>query len=74
MARGEAAKLTTQLVLKPTLIAPVKQGDVIGKVEIRQGDKVIKQAGVVALENVDEGGFFRRMWDSIRLLFKGLFG
>jgi len=74
VARGEAAKLTTQLVLKPTLIAPVKQGDVIGKVEIRQGDKVIKQADVVALENVDEGGFFRRMWDSIRLFFKGLFG
>jgi serine-type D-Ala-D-Ala carboxypeptidase (penicillin-binding protein 5/6) len=74
VARGEAAKLATQLVLKPTLIAPVKQGDVIGKIEIRQGDKVIKQADVVALENVDEGGFFRRMWDSVRLFFKGLFG
>ncbi|ODU31396.1 MAG: serine-type D-Ala-D-Ala carboxypeptidase [Thiobacillus sp. SCN 62-729] len=74
VARGEAAKLTTQLVLNPTLIAPVKQGAVIGKVEIRQGDKVVKQADVVALENVDEGGFFRRMWDSIRLFFKGLFG
>jgi len=74
VARGEAASLTTQLVLNPTLIAPVKQGAVIGKIDIRQGDKVIKQANVVALENVDEGGFFRRMWDSIRLFFKGLFG
>ncbi len=64
VARGEAAKLT----------APVKQGDILGKVEIRQGDKVVKQANVVALENVDEGGFFRRMWDSIRLFFQGLFG
>ncbi len=74
VARGEAAKLTTQLVLKPELIAPVKAGDVIGKVEIRQGDKVIKQADVVAMESVEQGGFFRRMWDSIRLFFKGLFG
>lgn len=74
VARGEAARLVSQLVLKPTLIAPVKQGDVIGKVEIRQGDKVIKQADVVALENVDQGGFFRRMWDSIRLFFRGIFG
>lgn len=74
VARGEAAKLVSQLVLKPTLIAPVKQGDVIGKVEIRQGDKVIRQADVVALENVDQGGFFRRMWDSIRLFFRGIFG
>ena len=74
VAQGEAAKLTTQLVLKPEIIAPVKQGDVIGKVEIRQGDKVLKQADVVAMETVEQGGVFRRMWDSIRLFFKGLFG
>jgi D-alanyl-D-alanine carboxypeptidase (penicillin-binding protein 5/6) len=30
------------------------------------------QAPLVALEAVEEGGFFRRMWDSIRLFFKGL--
>jgi D-alanyl-D-alanine carboxypeptidase (penicillin-binding protein 5/6) len=74
VARGEAAKLTTQLVLKPTLIAPVKQGDVIGTVEIRQGDTVLQQVDVVALESIEEGGFFRRSWDSIVLFFKGLFG
>ncbi len=72
--RGEAATLTTQLVLNSSLIAPVKQGDVIGKIEIRQGDKVLSQAKVVALETVEEGGFFRRSWDSIRLFFRNLFG
>ena len=74
VARGELGKLGTQVVLQPTLIAPIKQGDVIGKVEIHQGDKVLKQANLVALETVEEGGFFRRMWDGIRLFFKGLFG
>ena len=74
VAAGEADKLVAQIVLKPTLIAPVKQGDVIGTVEIRQGDKVVKQADVVALETVEQGGFFRRVWDSIRLFFRGLFG
>jgi D-alanyl-D-alanine carboxypeptidase (penicillin-binding protein 5/6) len=72
--RGELGTLSTQLVLNPTLIAPVKQGDVIGKIEILQGDKVLKQTDVVAMESVEEGGFFRRAWDSIRLFFKGLFG
>jgi D-alanyl-D-alanine carboxypeptidase (penicillin-binding protein 5/6) len=72
--RGTLDSVVTQLVLKPTLIAPIKQGDVIGKVEIRQGDKVLKQVDVVALETVKQGGFFRRMWDGIRLFFKGLFG
>ncbi|HEY9098275.1 MAG TPA: D-alanyl-D-alanine carboxypeptidase family protein [Thiobacillus sp.] len=72
--RGEAAALTTQLMLNPRLIAPVKIGDVVGKIEIRLGDKVLKQTDVVALEAVAEGGFFRRSWDSIVLFFKGLFG
>ncbi len=74
VGRGTLNTVVTQLVLKPTLVAPVKQGDVIGKVEIRQGDKLLKQADVVALETVEEGGFFRRMWDSIRLFFRNLFG
>jgi D-alanyl-D-alanine carboxypeptidase (penicillin-binding protein 5/6) len=74
VAAGEADKLVAQIVPKPTLIAPVKQGDVIGKVEVRQGDKVIKQVDLVALESVEQGGFFRRVWDSIRLFFRGLFG
>ncbi len=67
--RGTAATLTTQLTLKPQLIAPLKAGDVVGKIEIRQGDKVLQKADVVALENVKQGGFFRRMWDSVRLIF-----
>ena len=74
VARGELAGLTTRLTLEPTLLAPVKQGAVVGTVEILQGDKVLKKVDVVALENVEEGGFFRRIWDSIRLFFKGLFG
>jgi D-alanyl-D-alanine carboxypeptidase (penicillin-binding protein 5/6) len=74
VARGGLANVGTQLLLNPRLVAPVKQGDVIGKIEVRQGDKVLQQADVIALENVDEGGFFRRVWDSIRLFFKGLFG
>jgi len=74
VAKGELGKLSTHLALNPEVIAPVKQGDVIGKIEIRQGDKVVQQADVVALDAVEEGGFFRRAWDSIRLFFRSLFG
>ena len=74
LPRGESASLTTQLLLKSRLVAPVKVGDVIGRAEISQGGKVLKQVNVVALETVTEGGFFRRSWDGIKLFFKGLFG
>lgn len=73
MPRGEAAQYSTRTVLNPTLIAPLKQGDVVGKVEILRGDKTLKTVDLVALEAVEQGGFFRRVWDSIRLFFGGLF-
>ncbi len=74
VARGDLAGLTTRTTFKSPLIAPVKQGDVIGSAEVLQGDKVIQRADVVAQDAVEQGGFFRRVWDSIRLFFKGLFG
>ncbi|MGK2950853.1 MAG: serine-type D-Ala-D-Ala carboxypeptidase, partial [Thiobacillus sp.] len=74
VARGTTDTLSTRVVLEPKLIAPVQQGQVIGKIEVLQGEKVLNQADVVALETIEEGGFFRRVWDSIRLFFKGIFG
>jgi D-alanyl-D-alanine carboxypeptidase (penicillin-binding protein 5/6) len=54
-------------------VAPIADGAPLGRVELVSADgKVVMQAPLVALEAVEEGGFFRRMWDSIRLFFKGL--
>jgi D-alanyl-D-alanine carboxypeptidase (penicillin-binding protein 5/6) len=56
-------------------VAPIAAGAPLGRVELVSADgKVAMQAPLVALEAVEEGGFFRRVWDSIRLFFKGLFG
>ncbi|HBB24146.1 MAG TPA: serine-type D-Ala-D-Ala carboxypeptidase, partial [Pseudomonas sp.] len=52
---------------------PIQQGDVIGKVEVKLDDKVVRSTDLVALETVEEGGLFRRFWDSIRLFFYSLF-
>lgn len=56
-------------------VAPIAAGAELGTVELvdAQG-KAVAQAPLVALEAVEEGGFFRRMWDGIRLFFRGLFG
>jgi D-alanyl-D-alanine carboxypeptidase (penicillin-binding protein 5/6) len=34
---------------------------------------VVRTSNLVALDAVEEGGFLRRVWDSIRLFFYGLF-
>ncbi len=73
MAKGQLDKLQAGMTLNPQLLAPIKQGDVIGKVEVKLGEEVVHSADLVALETVEEGGFFRRVWDSIRLFFYGLF-
>lgn len=67
LPRGQLDKLQATMIMQPQLIAPIQQGDVIGKAEVRLGDQVVRSLDLVALETVEEGSFFRRLWDSIRL-------
>lgn len=56
-------------------IAPIAAGAVLGRVELVNPEgKVVAQAPLTALERVEQGGFFRRLWDSLRLFFRGLLG
>ncbi|MGV6476454.1 D-alanyl-D-alanine carboxypeptidase family protein [Azotobacter vinelandii] len=73
MPRGQLKQLTTTSAFEPQLIAPIQQGAVVGKVEVRLGEQVLRSADLVALDAVEEGGLFRRLWDSIRLFFYSLF-
>ncbi|MDO9618569.1 MAG: D-alanyl-D-alanine carboxypeptidase family protein [Pseudomonas sp.] len=73
LPKGQLEKLQAGMVLNPQLTAPIAQGDVIGKVEVKLGEEVVHSADLIALEAVEEGSFFRRLWDSISLFFFGLF-
>lgn len=73
LPRGQSKNLEAQMHLNEQLIAPISAGDIVGKVEVRLGDQVIKTTDLVALEAVEEAGFFGRLWDSIKLFFVGLF-
>ncbi len=73
LPKGQIKQLQATTVLDPQLVAPLKKGDMVGKVEIKLGDQLVHSANLIALEDVEEGGFFRRLWDSIRLFFYGLF-
>ena len=73
LPKGQLDKLQAGMTLNPQLSAPIAQGDVIGKVEVKLGEDVVHSADLIALEAVEEGSFFRRLWDSISLFFFGLF-
>jgi len=75
LPKRTSGEFQTRIVLAADVpVAPIAAGAPLGQVELVSADgKVVMQAPLVALEAVEEGGFFRRVWDSIRLFFKGLF-
>ena len=73
LPRGQLDKLEASLTFNPELTAPIQQGDVIGKVEVKHEGEVLQSTDLIALETVEEGGLFSRLWDSIQLFFFNLF-
>lgn len=73
LPRGQAKNLTASFVLEKELKAPIKKGDVVGKLYYQVDNEDVAQYPLLALEDVNEGSLFSRLWDYIILLFKGLF-
>ena len=73
LPRGKAKDLVTTVVLDLQLAAPLAVGDRVGTVTLGVDGKTVFEAPVVALEAVEPGGFFARLWDSIMMWFAGLF-
>jgi D-alanyl-D-alanine carboxypeptidase (penicillin-binding protein 5/6) len=64
-------KYTTQTInLSGDLVAPVNQGDQVGKLVISFGDEDIATLPLIALEDATSGGFFTKMIDTIKLMFR----
>ncbi|MFD2190327.1 D-alanyl-D-alanine carboxypeptidase family protein [Pistricoccus aurantiacus] len=71
--RGKSEAVTTSLDLPASLDAPIEAGQELGTLEIKLDDKVIETRPLLALEGVEEGGFFKRLLDTVRKFFAGLF-
>jgi serine-type D-Ala-D-Ala carboxypeptidase (penicillin-binding protein 5/6) len=61
--RGRYTQLKPSMDVPKTLVAPIRQGQKIGTVKVVLDGKVIAQRPLVAINAVEEGGFFRRLWD-----------
>lgn len=62
--------LKANTVVDNPIIAPVKQGEALGSVEVSLAGKVISKQPLIALKAVNAGGFVRRIYDAA-LLFVG---
>ncbi|WP_063655140.1 D-alanyl-D-alanine carboxypeptidase DacA [Candidatus Arsenophonus triatominarum] len=56
------------------LQAPLAKNQVVGTINLQLDNKIIEQRPLVVLKEVDEGGFFSKILDYIKLLFQRWFG
>jgi D-alanyl-D-alanine carboxypeptidase (penicillin-binding protein 5/6) len=71
--RGRYDELDAQVEMRPELIAPLTAGETVGEISIRLEGSEIASRGLVALESINEAGFFGRTWDGVTMWFGGLF-
>jgi len=72
--RGRYEDLDASVEMRPELIAPISEGEEVGQIAIRLGDEEISSRSLIALEAINEAGFFGRTWDGMSLWVSGLFG
>ena len=73
--RGQLKNLKASYTLtEPQLTAPLKKGQVVGTIDFQLNGKSIEQRPLIVMENVEEGGFFGRVWDFVMMKFHQWFG
>jgi len=65
--RGEYQNLDAAMQLQPQIIAPVNEGQPLGRVIVRLADRLIAERDLVALKPVSEGSFWQRIVDEALL-------
>lgn len=73
LPRGKKKNLETVVEVDPEIIAPVAPGDKLGRVLLSVDGETVFEAPIVALEVVEQSGFFSRLWDWVLMLIAGLF-
>ena len=67
LPRGRYPQMKSAMDVPKQLVAPIAKGQKIGTVKVTLDGKPIASAPLVALEAVEPGGFFKRLWDEIRM-------
>jgi len=73
LPRGHIDDVKANVHVNETIKAPILLGQELGSLTIELDGKIINTQPLVALQPVEEASFFARMWDKIKLFFRGLF-
>lgn len=70
LAKGQFAHTSVKLSIAQPVYAPVTANQVLGKMEVSLEGAVLGTYPLVAVEAISTAGVFKRLWDSVRLLFE----
>lgn len=73
LPRGKQKHLATNVELNQNIEAPIAVGDELGTVIMSLDGETVFRGPVVALEAVEPGGFFARIWDMVLMWVASLF-
>jgi D-alanyl-D-alanine carboxypeptidase (penicillin-binding protein 5/6) len=68
--RGQYDALAASMNIDQRIMAPVNQGQSLGTVQVKLGDKVVAGQPLVSLQSVGEGSFWQRITDEGLLYFE----
>jgi D-alanyl-D-alanine carboxypeptidase (penicillin-binding protein 5/6) len=70
--RGKYQQLKASMDLTATLEGPIAKGQRLGTVKVSLDGKLVAQAPLVALAEVEEAGFFKRLWHDLLLWWQAV--
>ncbi|WP_456404876.1 D-alanyl-D-alanine carboxypeptidase family protein [Thiolapillus sp.] len=68
--RGSYSKLKARIRVKDAIMAPVSQGQVLGSIVLEHDGEIVKEAPLVALRSVREGGIIHNLVDNVLMIFQ----
>lgn len=70
--RGQYKNITIESTVQEDIIAPIQKGQTLGVVRVSLDKDVIVERPLVALSDIEEGSFFKKLFDQIKLFFKSI--
>lgn len=69
LPKGDYARAKAKVIGKPSLVAPIAQGQEIGTIQFTIDGKVVDEQKLLAAKEVKVAGIFGRLWDSLMMMF-----
>lgn len=73
VVKGQETRIERRTDLPREITAPVARGQKLGEVVFSVDGKELRRADLVAAEEIKRGGFFKVLFDSVKMFISGLF-